>query len=177
MDFPDLVGALRHRGTLHTYSLASMGGTGLASSPTSTTWLTANLAIYVPVRIATPLIAKQLFLWNGATVSGNVDMGIYDVAGRRIVSAGSTAQAGTSVLQLFDITDTWLGRGLYYFGLAFDNTTATITRGAWSDARVGRTVGGTVQQATAFPLPTTATFAVWVGTPIPNMGLTTKVVI
>jgi hypothetical protein len=55
-----------------------------------------------------------MLVLNGATASGNMDVGIYDYAGTRLVSSGSTAQSGTSAFQDFDITDTLLGPGIFY---------------------------------------------------------------
>src|SRR3972149_4026032 len=98
---------------------------GTMGVPASAVWPTANKALYVPFRIGKPVLVKKLFLINGATVSGNVDVGIYDAAGTRLISAGSTAQAGASALQQFDIADTLLGWGLFYMALAVRNVTAT----------------------------------------------------
>ncbi len=141
----------------------------------SAAWPAANRAVYVPFQVVSPLVVTQLFHWNGSAVSGNIDIGIYSVDGRRIVSSGSTAQAGTSVLQLFDVTDTVLPAGSYYFALAIDNTTGTTTRTSIT-VTVARTLGF-FQENSAFPLPATATFALANSTVVPVMGLTTQAVI
>ncbi len=120
-------------------------------------WPTANLAIFVPFLVFTPFLAKIIGVDNGATVSGNIDVGIYDGQQNRLVSTGSTAHAGTSTVQTFDITDTLLLPGIYYMAQAMDNTTG-ITHGPASTVPIGGACG-VLQMASAFPLPDPATFA------------------
>ena len=152
----------------------SAGAVRLASAA-SAAFPTTNQAFFMPLFMGAPITIAQLFVWNGATVSGNVDVGVYAEDGTRLVSSGSTAQAGTSVLQVFDVTDTVIGPGNYYLALACDNTTATITRVtvALSVARLH----GNLTQASAFPLPTLATFATVAGGFTPIMGFTPRTVI
>lgn len=162
---------LRPFPTLHSFSPESVGPkhdaqgqrmTGLVS----VTWVTANMAVFVPFALEVPITAKQMFLLNGATASGNVDVGIYTADGIRLVSIGSTAQAGINDLQAFNITDTILGPGRYYFAVAMDGTAGTIL-GASASATLARAMGYQ-QMATAFPLPATATFAT--GSASANLG-------
>jgi hypothetical protein len=135
-----------------------------------------NRAMFVPVSVQAPLTVVKLFTLNGATASGNVDVGIYDAGGVRLVSSGSTAQAGTSVIQEFNITDTLLLPGLYYLAIAADNTTGTFE--VWSaNAAILRSLG-ILMQLTAFPLPATATFALYAGTTrVPFVGATLRSVV
>ena len=165
--------------TVHTYSLEAVGcalqaqGNSLQAT-VSTVWSAANRAIFIPFVLSRPVTARRLFVENGAVGSGNGDMGIYDVAGVRLVSIGSTAQTGPSVLQYFDITDTVLGPGTFYLAVAIDNTTATTFATATTVERV-RAVGA-AQQETAFALPAIATLATIVAVTIPICGLTTRTV-
>ena len=92
---------------------------------------------------------------NGATVSGNVDMGIYSAGFTKIGSSGSAAQSGTNALQAVDITDTWIGPGDFYFGIACDNTTATFFANN-AGVPLLQAAGG-LMQASAFALPANAT--------------------
>lgn len=144
------------------YSMESIGMTVAALADTanaSQAWSPTNGAIFVPFSLWKPRTAKKMFVYNGAAVSGNVDVGIYNDAGTRLVSAGSTAQAGTDVVQEFDITDTALPAGqLLYMALAFDNTTATIN--GKSHGTPAAIVRGILTMGSAFPLPSTATFAI-----------------
>lgn len=154
------------------YHLCSLGGTAGITVPTSSTYPAANRAIYIPLKITRPYIAKILWWLNGATASGNIDVGIYSNQGARIISTGSTAQAGTNVIQIVDIADTLLAPGLYYMAVAMDNTTGTLFRGTTSSALVSAIVG-LLLQASAFPLPAIATFATHGATSgtVPLVGL------
>ena len=153
--------------------LAALNTVSYASGVNFAAYPTANTAIYIPFRTAVPLIATAMYIHNGATVSGNFDLGIYTDDGTRLVSSGSTAQSGISTLQVVDITDTLLGSGLvFYMAVSFDNTTATVGKIAISAVR-GRVVG-IAEEASAFALPATATFAVFTQTMAPHIGITTR---
>lgn len=100
-----------------------------ANAMASAVWPTTNLAILYPFRVLIPFTIASLYVANGAAVSGNFDIGIYDDGGgsstiNRLVSLGSTAQAGTSAPQATAAAYTLLP-GNYYAALCFDNTTAT----------------------------------------------------
>lgn len=133
----------------------------------------ANRAYYIPFHLDEPILVTKLFCANGATVSGNVDMGIYDSNFTRIVSIGSTVQAGTSALQAFDITDTLIGPGDFYLAIALDNATGTIYNGTNPTLPVVQ-AAGILMQASAFPLPANATPVTSSATTVPLVGLRTK---
>ena len=119
-------------------------------------WPTACLGIFVPISVNRPLTVLQMFVENGASVNGNMDVGIYDVSGSLIVSSGSTAHSGVSAIQSFDITDTILNPGMYYLACAIDTASAaTILRYALA-APVCRAVG-IAAVSSAFPLPASVT--------------------
>lgn len=137
----------------------------------------ANEAIFIPFRIHRPTLVANMFWQNGGTVSGNFDIGIYNSGGNLIVSAGSTAQAGTSVIQAVNTTDVTLQRGLYYMAFVADNTTGLFRFNQIGTILVlGRAMGVYVM-STAFPLPSTATFAALTRTRIPIIGLTVRPVV
>lgn len=130
-------------------------------------WPSANLAIYVPIRLPVPVIATIIAL-SAEGSSGNIDLGIYDAEGTRIVSAGSTAHGGFG-LNSINITDTLIGPGLFYLAAALDNATGTtyhMAAGAHEALACG-----VVQEASAFPLPATATFASMAQAYIPLISL------
>lgn len=145
-------------------------------SLSSLSWSTANKAIYIPVSIfATVTIVKMLVI-NGAAVSGNIDVGIYDRGGVRLASSGSTAQSGTSAIQEFNITDITLNPGLYYFACAMDNTTGTLE--TFSPSLAISKIMGIAEQTSAFALPSTATFATVSATfRTPFIGATQRTVV
>lgn len=157
----------------HGCSLGGAGG-GLGT-PASAVYPAANRALYIPFRISTPFLVKTLFCLNGAAVSGNIDVGIFGQAGARLVSAGSTPQAGTNAIQIFDVTDTLLGPGRFYLAVAMDNGTGTLFRSA--PTTVFPAGQGAAQQATAFALPATATLATYSSGYIPVIGACSGVVV
>ncbi|MEM3099651.1 MAG: hypothetical protein QXU32_13205 [Nitrososphaerales archaeon] len=126
-----------------------------ASSYQTIAWSSASRAIYTPIYVGAP-VTITFMAFNVGTASGNYDIGIYNWAGTRLVSSGSTAMvAGANVN---DITDVSLLPGRYFAALAVDNTTATIT--VSPTVAVGlMNVAFVRHQDTAFPLPATATFA------------------
>jgi hypothetical protein len=123
----------------------------------SAVWGSANRAIYYPVRIPRSQLIARLFWANGATVSGNVDAGVYTETGVRLVSTGSTAQAGTLAIQEVAITPRFLQAGwVVYLALVLDNTTGAIIRANFG-VQSSNMQHGVLSQNTAFPLPAPAT--------------------
>lgn len=145
------------------------------ASLASAAWPSANLALYMPFSVSRPTLFVKLFCINGATATGNVDMGIYDWAGTRLVSIGSTAQSGTAATQEFNITDTLIGPGRFYLAIAMDGTSGTLYR-LQSTLQANRE-GGWLQEASAFPLPANATFASNTTNYQPAIGATTRSVV
>lgn len=131
----------------------------------------ANDAVYVPFVVAEPITVTQIHVVVG-TQNGNVDVGIYNAAGTRLVSAGTTAVGAVGV-QTFNITDTLLPRGRYFAAMATDSATAKFSTAVLRVNRDqdGNAVMGIKKQATAFPLPATATFASPTSTFVPYMVL------
>jgi hypothetical protein len=139
------------------------------STPSSGAFPASNDALFVPVVIKQTVLIKRLFSLNGATASGNIDVGIYSEDGSRIVSSGSTAQSGTSIPQFFDITDLVITPGRYYFAVAMNNTTGTLFRVTTGVIARFQCLG-LAKQATAFALPATATFATITAVYFPVIG-------
>jgi hypothetical protein len=176
-DWPDIPSLLTPISTITPYDLHSIGiGGGGPGGPASATWASANLALYIPFRISAPLTITQLFLMNGATASGNVDIGIYDTAGTRIIATGTTGQVGTNVIQAVNVADTLIGPGAFYFALALNGTTGTVFMSTSFLAAQCQLVG-MAQQPSAFPLPATATFASCAFTGCPMMGVATQALV
>ena len=166
-------------GTIHSFGPSALLDLLLVRKTTfnsSSAWTTANRAIFIPFTVEQTVTAYQIAVENGATLNGNLDVGIYDLNGNRLVSSGTTAQAGVSVMQSIDITDTVLTPGYYFLAMSTDSTTATYIGSA--------TVGGTgeylrslgiQEQLTAFVLPNPATFAnpAATTTVVPNICIAT----
>ncbi len=124
---------------------------------------------YYPFVLNRPITVDKLFIANGATVLGNIDLGIYDASGTRIVSTGSTAMSGASSIQVINVADTTIGPGMYY--LAFGNSaTAAFQRVTGSAVGIDTTLAGLASEAT-FPLPASATFITTLNSSVALMGL------
>ena len=158
--------------SLHTFSDEAIGTAVVAltggNTPAAAVWPAANDALFIPFALAQSVLLKRLFVINGATASGNVDAGLYADDGTRIVSSGSTAQSGTSAPQFFDITDIIISPGRYYLAVAMDTTGGTLFRSNPSVIREQQI--GMAKQASAFPLPATATFATVTALYLPCVG-------
>lgn len=132
------------------------------------TWASANLALYIPILVRTPVTIYQLAWANGATLGSNVDVGVYDGSSKtRLVSTGSTAQSGSSALQAVDVADTPVPPGLHYLAMAMDTNTPGQVNRANLTTGIGGRLSGIAQQALAFPLPSTATFATYAQSLVP----------
>lgn len=154
---------------------AEIGSLTIASNTAAAAWPSANLAIFVPVRIGYPFTAVKMFWLNGATVGTNsVDVGIYDSQGNQLVHSGSTATSGATGIQTVSITSTTLEMGLYYMAMAVNGTTDTSLRGGTGGIATPWALMGAYQMATAFALPSTATFAQMAQTTMPIIGMSSS---
>lgn len=132
-------------------AMPSQGGASFGSAA----WPAANRAIYVPINLPFTYPVNRVWWVNGATVTNNVDLGIYD--GRtlaRIYATGATAQSGASAPQ-YVATDLLLVPGSYYLGLSL-NGTSTVFRSNQNSA-IGMRESGCVQETSAHPLPASIT--------------------
>lgn len=166
-----------NRVTIHTGSPECIGplmAQQAAQCTTSAAWPSANLAIFVPFLVHTQIIAVKMFTSNGATASGNIDIGIYDSGQNRLVSMGSTAQSGTSAIQTFDIADTLLEPGVYYMALSQSGTTGTFLSSAQIPLPDIRSFGILSQALGSVTLPDPATVAAIANAYIPLFGLTAR---
>lgn len=142
----------------------------------STGWPAANLAIFVPVRVSCPVTVYKMVVGAGLTAAGNFDVGIYDASGNRLVSSGATAK-GASVEHILDVTDTRIGPGLYYLAMSADGTNnyIMVTPSGTSPVPLQKTrLLGILNMATAYTLPTTATFAAATNVAFPCIAAYTR---
>lgn len=167
--FPSRAGSAVHQFTIGTYGYYSVTG-GLTFAITSGAFPTANKVLYIPLRIPKPMIIQQLYTSNGATASGNVDIGVYSADGTKLVSSGSVAQSGINQKQLFNVTDTLIGRGVFYMGLTLSNTTGTFFRNAGSLALL-QALGLLTETPGGFGLPANATFGAYIDAYYPICGI------
>jgi len=124
---------------------------------TVATW-TANRAIYIPFHAEVAHTIKRIAFYTGTTITGNIDVGLYDMDGTRRVSSGSTALVGTSQGQVIDITDESLSAGRYYMAMALSAADSMRVLVIGNSAPLAGMLGVKYENS-AFPLPATATFA------------------
>jgi hypothetical protein len=159
------------RPSIWTLSYEAIGPNFLSgpSSSATGTFPATNDALFVPIVLDRPALVTRMFTCNGNSAGNNVDVGIYTADGARIVSKGSTAQSGTTTLQFFDITDTYLSPGRYFMAVAADGTSATFRR--FNPTIIRMQQFGILKATSAFPLPTSVTFTTPTAQYIPSMGL------
>lgn len=149
---------------------------GLQNGAFSTaTYPAANEAFFVPFRQFRTVNLVRLWVANGTSVSGNFDIGIYTRSGSKLVSAGSTAQSGTSTLQSVTIAYQLLP-GEYFLAVAMDNTSGHLFR-ASNTLQQSCTLLGAKKMAAAFPLPATATLETMDQDYFPAIGMATVTVV
>lgn len=149
--------------TMTSFHPDALGGDGAygASSLSSLTWAGNGTAFYIPFYLRAPILYTHMAKWNGATASGNFDLGVYDEAGTLLTSTGSTAQVGTSQIQITALTASFKGTaGLFYMAISGDSTVGTTKSVALGGANPYRQFdlkGVRGATASAFPLPATIT--------------------
>jgi hypothetical protein len=131
----------------------------------------AERAIFSPVWVPQASIVTQIAWRVGFASSGNVDVGIYDEHGVKLVSTGSVAVGPINTTQLVDVTDTLLMPGAYYLALVADDDTARFFRSTGS----GQRTIGVMSQDSAFPLPATANMQPTAINWCPWISCTTKI--
>jgi hypothetical protein len=143
----------------------------------SRAWPTADLAVYSPLTIHHPVLARKLFWVSGTVVAGNVDIGLYDAGARRLASSGSTLVVGTSALQTYDLSpDLVLAPGTYYLAMVFSSITCQLYGAALGSLTESGRLLGQFQEAAALPLPATAAPASMVATSyLYHVGVVTRV--
>jgi hypothetical protein len=140
-------------------------------STTTTTW-TANRAVYWPIVVNRPLTIID-FAIVVSTQNGNLDAGIYSWAGTKIVSNGGVA-CGAAGVQVIAVADTTLQPGWYH--MAFSCSSATAVFKANNLATVAARACGAQQELSAYPLPSTATFAAYTTGITPQLVASTRAV-
>lgn len=158
------------------FSVCAIGTelSGMASAAmASAAWPAASRMIAYPFIISNTYVAMKVWWLNGATASGNIDLGIYDEGYNLLASAGSTAQGTTNVVQEVDITDYTLAPGRYYAALVLSSATGRIFRTTGGNNAQFLKSYGMWQQASITPgtLPNPATPAVISTANVPMFGL------
>ncbi len=146
-------------------SLAAEAGLAQNLPPaTGAVWPAANRALFTAIYIEHQCVAKRLAVVV-TTQAGNLDLGIYDETGARIVAKGTTATAAAGT-QILDITSGVTGTasptlspGTYFLGMGCSSGTAAFKSSTLTSAEMCRICG--LQQASLASevLTATPTFA------------------
>jgi hypothetical protein len=120
-------------------------------------WPTSGRVYYLPVAVVGPVQIQAMMWRNGATLNGNVDVGIYSRNFVRLMSSGGVVQTGINSLQFTSVPVT-LMPDLYYLAMTTNTTTGLYWR--WT---YGATLGPLLLQSVGvrtegggYPLPATA---------------------
>jgi hypothetical protein len=135
--------------------------TGKSPALSSGAWSSANMAIYTPCYSSRGWWAREIGAYHGSAVSGNKDLGIYlpDAEGKpgdALYRLGSTAMATTNTLVHHSIS-VYVPPGIFYLAMALDNTTGQVIRLVTLAANGENYQTSIFTEASAFPLPATAT--------------------
>lgn len=139
------------------------------STPASVAYPLANLAIYVPFSVSETVTAYEGWVVTGTLAAGNFDIGIYDSAGSRLTSAGSTAKPASAVANTTTMTNYDLKPGLrYYMAFAADGTNNYF---AGAQAAGLYEAMGVLESTTSFVLPASPTLSRTTRAYLPMFGL------
>lgn len=167
---------LTPRRLVNTFDIMSSLAGAVQASEASATWSTTKFAMYCPIMAQAPMSITAFFVVNGASTSGNFEIGLYAADGTKLSSTGSTAQSGTNTYQSVSVTPFNIGAGLYFLAVTFDNTTATV-RSEAVGAQLLRSLGFLEQDLSgSWALPATATFAAASMSVVPLAGMTGTII-
>lgn len=182
-DWPNI--ALPSLPTVTPFHPESLGGsnraflaiTGGVTAATTSTTAGSQIAQFFPWAVEMPTKIVKGFVMNGASVNGNVDVGVYDWAFNKIVSIGATLQAGANAIQELDITDTVINPGRYWIAFLCTGTGTVFARSAADEnimplIPILELTGQTALPATAAAVKSTAATPI-----IPLFGFSTDTVI
>lgn len=177
----DWPGRFFHKPVISSISLEAAGGIAIANYspnvPASTVHPATNRAIFVPFSITGRYPVTKVWWTNGATISGNVDVGVYSDDGALILHAGTTAQATANVIQSVTLaTAVVLNPASYYMALEASSATATFFAGV-TVARALTLVGLAQQAVGSMPLPNSFTLAAPASAYLPIFGIANASVI
>lgn len=171
-DFPNFRGLSPVSGLIAYSTTSVLIGVNRAQTA-SVAWPSANMAIFIPVLIDESCTIYKMTIGAGSTASGNFDVGLYDRFGNRLVSSGATAKAAGAE-QVIDITDTTIGPGLYYMAMAADGTNnySMVNPSGTSPVPLQKArLMGTLEAASSYTLPSTATMVARTVAPIPLIAM------
>lgn len=139
---------------------------------TSGTWFVNNQAVYIPIALPARFTVARFYVANGAAVSGTMDIGLFDSEGNKLISTGSAAPTGTSVVQYVDVTDRSFPAGNYFLGLVISTTASRVAMSTLGAVPDGEMCGATLEVLGSAVLPTTMAPSARVHATYPCFGFT-----
>lgn len=137
---------------------------------TSAGWPANNQAIYVPIAMPARFTIARFLVANGAVASGTFDIGIFNNAGVKLHSTGSTSQVGTSQVQYVGVTDQSFPPGNYFLGIVLSVTTGRVSFSNLGGTPDGEMCGSLLEVLGSAVLPTTMTPSARVRADYPCFG-------
>jgi len=131
------------------------------------------MVVYVPLIIRDRVTVSKLWVACGESGAGSLDIGLFTASGVQLASSGSQTKPAGPAEYVHDVTDVVIDRGIYYFALV--STTTNSFYQFVLNAPV-LTAAGVLQQASTWPLPSSATFAANTRTYSPVGGILTNTV-
>lgn len=141
----------------------------MGNGTTGTAYPLANLGLFVPFSVPLRTLVREGYVSIGAT-SGNFDIGVYNEGGTRLTSAGATASGSTSPTNTTTMTDLLLDPETTYY-MAFSASSNTITPVAGTNVAGLYEAQGVLEATSAYPLPSTVTYAKTTRAYLPVFGL------
>lgn len=135
----------------------------------------ANVVLVVQFVVPMEATAEQMWIYNGASVGGNIDLGIYDEDLNLLGSTGSIAQSTANGKQSEDLSsNVILTADKYYMAVVFSASTTDGLFG-WENktltgANTVEGLGGWFHTAGGIPLPDPLIISGDLGV-IPHMGV------
>jgi hypothetical protein len=137
--------------------------TSLGQGVGGATWPSDNRILYIPLRVKGRVVARKLWYASSSTAgAANVDLGLYNRAGTRLVHSGSTAHVVSNDEHVLGISDTLLAPDLYYLGMWCDSALGNFTRLGTSGIAdpILAALGVRSEAGGAGALPATATWSI-----------------
>ena len=134
-------------------NVAYFGMTGNGSSGGA---IANNDAFYMPIDVMGDMTITKISLYI-QTSSGNIDVGLYNSSGTKLVSSGSTSRPGTGV-RTITVASTDISAGQHYLAIAADNTTFKWGQTTGADTMATRMMQ---RETSDFPLPSSFTVGAW----------------
>lgn len=151
-------------------TLTNIAGMTAEGNFASATWPANNRAIYIPIFMPARFTVARFFVANGTAVSGTFDIGLFNYEGEKLISTGSTAQAGTSVVQYVGVTDQSFPAGNYFLGIVLSTTSGRAFNSSLGAVGDGLMMGATLEALGSAVLPASMAPSSFTSATIPCFG-------